>query len=159
MPIFLYFICGMPTTAWLAKWCVGLHSWSEPANPRPLRQNIQTQPLCHRASLYFLSFFFCRRLYPFLFFFESSSLILLWVFPVSDSSRSHSACHCPYKAQVSPANRRLCGIERWIFRLSSSCLPCSDFSWIVLSIFSTTFLRNQIPILAERRDLIVYHLG
>src|SRR3712207_4915916 len=21
MPILLYFICGMPTTAWLAKWC------------------------------------------------------------------------------------------------------------------------------------------
>ena len=34
MPIFLYFICGMPATAWLDKQCIGLHPGSQPANPR-----------------------------------------------------------------------------------------------------------------------------
>ena len=34
MPIFLYFICGMPTTTWLDKWRVGPSLGSEPANPR-----------------------------------------------------------------------------------------------------------------------------
>ena len=35
VPIFLYFICGMPATAWLDEWCVRLHLGSELANPGP----------------------------------------------------------------------------------------------------------------------------
>ena len=34
VPFFLYFICGTPTTAWLDKWCVGLHLGSAPAKPQ-----------------------------------------------------------------------------------------------------------------------------
>ncbi|XP_046505284.1 gamma-taxilin-like isoform X2 [Equus quagga] len=33
-PIFLYFICGIPATAWLDKLCPGLHPGSELVNPR-----------------------------------------------------------------------------------------------------------------------------
>ena len=33
--IFLYFMCGMPATAWLDKWCVGQHLGSKLANPGP----------------------------------------------------------------------------------------------------------------------------
>ena len=30
MPIFLYFICRMPTTAWLAKWChICTQDWNQ----------------------------------------------------------------------------------------------------------------------------------
>ena len=42
MLIFLYFICGMPATGWLAKWCVDPHLRSEPANPRLPKHNVQT---------------------------------------------------------------------------------------------------------------------
>ena len=42
MPISLYVICGMPTTAWLDKWCIGPHLGSELVNPRPLKQNLRT---------------------------------------------------------------------------------------------------------------------
>ena len=40
MLIFLYFICGMPATAWLDKWHVGLQPGSEPVNPGRLKQNV-----------------------------------------------------------------------------------------------------------------------
>ena len=33
VPIFLYVICGMPTTAWLGEWCHVPHPGSELANP------------------------------------------------------------------------------------------------------------------------------
>ena len=33
VPIFLYFICGTPATAWLDRRCVGPHLGSEPVNP------------------------------------------------------------------------------------------------------------------------------
>ena len=42
VPIFLYFICGTPVTAWLDKWCAGPHLGSKLANPGPLKWNIQT---------------------------------------------------------------------------------------------------------------------
>ena len=42
VPIFLYFIRGMPVTAWLDKWCVGLHLGSELTNPGPLKQSAWT---------------------------------------------------------------------------------------------------------------------
>ena len=44
VPIFLYFffICGMPTTAWLDKWCVGPHQGSELPNPGPPKRNMRT---------------------------------------------------------------------------------------------------------------------
>ena len=42
MPIFLYFISGMPATTWLPKWCVGPHPESEPVNPGPPKWNMQT---------------------------------------------------------------------------------------------------------------------
>ena len=32
VPIFLYFICGMPATAWLGKQCIDPHPGSELAN-------------------------------------------------------------------------------------------------------------------------------
>ena len=35
VPIFLYFICGMPATAWLDKRCIGPHLGSELVNPGP----------------------------------------------------------------------------------------------------------------------------
>ena len=49
VPIFFYFICGTPATAWLDKWRVGLHPGSELVNPR-LPQNVWIQPLCHQAG-------------------------------------------------------------------------------------------------------------
>ena len=50
MPIFLYFICGAPDTAWLDKWCVGPHSESKPTNPGLPKRNVHTYPLCHQAG-------------------------------------------------------------------------------------------------------------
>ena len=34
VPIFLYFMCGMPATAWLDKQCLGAYPGSESANSR-----------------------------------------------------------------------------------------------------------------------------
>ena len=48
VPVFLYFICGTPATAWLDKQCIGLHSGSELAILRPLeaeRANLTIVPL------------------------------------------------------------------------------------------------------------------
>ena len=42
VPIFLYFIYGMPVTAWLDKWCVGPCLGSEPPNPRPPKWGMRT---------------------------------------------------------------------------------------------------------------------
>ena len=42
VPIFLYFIYGMPATAWLDKRCIDLHLGCEPANPGPPKQNVLT---------------------------------------------------------------------------------------------------------------------
>ena len=42
MPIFLYFICGMPATAWLDKWCIGPHLGSDLVNPGPLKWSMRT---------------------------------------------------------------------------------------------------------------------
>ena len=39
VPIFLYFICGTPATAWLDERCIGLCTGSEPANPGVLKQS------------------------------------------------------------------------------------------------------------------------
>ena len=50
MPIFLYFICGTPATAWLDKQCIGVHLGSELANPGVPTWNVQTQLLRHQAS-------------------------------------------------------------------------------------------------------------
>ena len=50
VPIFLYFICETPATAWLDKWYVGPHLGSEPANPRLLKRILWTQPLHHWDS-------------------------------------------------------------------------------------------------------------
>ena len=46
MPIFLYFLCGMPATAWLDNWCKGPHLGSEPENPRLPKQcaNLTAMP-------------------------------------------------------------------------------------------------------------------
>ena len=41
-PIFLYFICGTPATAWPDKHCVGPHPGSKPANPGPPKWNMRT---------------------------------------------------------------------------------------------------------------------
>ena len=42
MPIFLYFICGMPATAWLDKRCIGLyHTGSEPENPGDAKAELE----------------------------------------------------------------------------------------------------------------------
>ena len=57
MPTFLYLICGMPTTAWRAKWCVGPYPGSEPANPRLPKWNMHTQTL-HRGAGPHNRFFF-----------------------------------------------------------------------------------------------------
>ena len=35
MPTFLYFMCRMPVTAWIDKWCIGPHLGPELANPGP----------------------------------------------------------------------------------------------------------------------------
>ena len=40
VPIFLYFICGTPDTAWLDKWCIGPHLGSDLADPGPLKRNM-----------------------------------------------------------------------------------------------------------------------
>ncbi|XP_070078475.1 cilia- and flagella-associated protein 418 isoform X1 [Equus caballus] len=37
MPIFLYFVCGMPATAWLDKRCAAVHPGSKLANPGLLK--------------------------------------------------------------------------------------------------------------------------
>ena len=50
VPIFLYFICGAPTTVWLDKQCVGPCLGSELVNPRPPKGSVQTQPLRHQAG-------------------------------------------------------------------------------------------------------------
>ena len=42
VPIFFYFICGTPATAWFAKQCGGPHLGSEPVNPGLLKQNVRT---------------------------------------------------------------------------------------------------------------------
>ena len=38
-------------TSWLYECCVGLHTASEPKKSRLLKRSMQTQPLCHLASL------------------------------------------------------------------------------------------------------------
>ena len=40
IPILLYFICGTPTTAWLAKAVPCLHPGSEPVNPGAPKWNV-----------------------------------------------------------------------------------------------------------------------
>ena len=48
MPIFLYFICGMPTTAWLDKQCISPSSGSAPGEPWAAAAecaNLTTMPL------------------------------------------------------------------------------------------------------------------
>ena len=40
VPIFLYFICGSPATAWLDTWCVGLHPGPKLANLGPPKKNL-----------------------------------------------------------------------------------------------------------------------
>ena len=40
VPIFLYFTCGTPATAWLAKWCIGLHLGSELVNLGTLKPDV-----------------------------------------------------------------------------------------------------------------------
>ena len=45
VPMFLYYICGTPTTAWLDKRCVGPHLGSELASPRPWKLSTWTQSL------------------------------------------------------------------------------------------------------------------
>ena len=37
-------------TAWLDKWCIGLHPVSEPMDPRLPKWRVWTQPLCHWAG-------------------------------------------------------------------------------------------------------------
>ena len=42
VPILLYFMCGMPTTAWLAKWC-HVHTWDlNQQTLGPLKRNVHT---------------------------------------------------------------------------------------------------------------------
>ena len=60
VPIFLCFISGTATTAWLAKWCIGPHPGSELMNPGPLKRKVRTEPLYHRAGP--RSFVFLRTL-------------------------------------------------------------------------------------------------
>ena len=51
VPIFLYFICGMPATAWPDKRCIYPYLASEPVNHRLLKWNSAwAQPLPHRAG-------------------------------------------------------------------------------------------------------------
>ena len=63
MPIFLYFICGTPTTAWLAKWWHGFPSSAMSTsgiwlvNPGLPKQNMSTLLPCHQAGPWFLSWF------------------------------------------------------------------------------------------------------
>ena len=38
----MFFICGMPSTAWLAKWCRGPHPGSKLANRGPPKQTVWT---------------------------------------------------------------------------------------------------------------------
>ena len=45
VPIFLYFICGTPTTAWLDKWC---HVWT--GKPRAAKAEHAHLTLCHQAG-------------------------------------------------------------------------------------------------------------
>ena len=40
--IFLYFVCGMPATAWLDKRCVGPRSGSKPVSPGPSKLSMWT---------------------------------------------------------------------------------------------------------------------
>ena len=42
VPIFLYFICRTPVTAWLDKQCVGPHPGSKLMNPGPPKERTQT---------------------------------------------------------------------------------------------------------------------
>ena len=42
VPIFLYFISGMPAAAWLDKQYIGPHQGSKLTNPGPLKWNVQT---------------------------------------------------------------------------------------------------------------------
>ena len=41
VPVFLYFICGTPATAWLDKWSQRPYPGSKPANPGPPKWNMQ----------------------------------------------------------------------------------------------------------------------
>ena len=56
VPIFRYFTCGVPATAWLDKQSIGLRLGSEPVNHGPPKQSAQTQPLHHQAGPYPYSF-------------------------------------------------------------------------------------------------------
>ena len=76
--------------------------------------------------------------------------------PISDTSRSHWACHCLHKAQGDPCTRETLWYHEFLDS-SSSCPPFRAVSWIVLPIISL-FLNNHILELAERRDLVVSHL-
>ena len=81
VPILLYFMCGMPTTAWLAKWC-HVHT-QDPKRRTPGRQSAMCE-LNHCATgwLQFWSFkwsfhgeMFCRA--PYTTILEVLSLLLL----------------------------------------------------------------------------------
>ena len=50
VPVFLYFVCGMPPQHGLMNGYVGLCQGSKPTNLRLLKQSVQTQPLHHQAG-------------------------------------------------------------------------------------------------------------
>ena len=54
VPIFFYFICGMPGIAWLDKCCIGPRPGSKPMNPRPKVElvNSTAMPRGQTATLF-----------------------------------------------------------------------------------------------------------
>lgn len=63
--------------------------------------------------------------------------------PVSDSSGSRLACHCPHEAQGGPCTQETLVSRDQFLDSFSSCLLSRAVSWIVLSIFPP-FYRTRI---------------